>query len=120
LNLSQIDGDVEAKTSGGHINIEQISGTIKAGTSGGMVKAHFASHPLQACRLETSGGHVEVTLPEDSPVHVDARTSGGRVSTELPVTLTGELGSHLKADVNGGGPELFLRTSGGHIKLYKL
>jgi hypothetical protein len=51
---------------------------------------------------------------------VDAKTSGGKVVTEFPVIVQGELKkSVLVGKINGGGPELLLRTSGGNIKLYK-
>ena len=52
---------------------------------------------------------------------LDARTSGGRISTELNLTIEGELrDDHLKAKISGGGPELVLRTSGGDITLRRL
>jgi hypothetical protein len=56
----------------------------------------------------------------DIGVDVNARTSGGSVHTEFPVTVQGEIKrSRLDAKLNGGGPELYLRTSGGSIYLKK-
>ena len=54
-------------------------------------------------------------------VYVNAGTSGGRVRTEFPVTIRGEISKRkLQAKINGGGPELYLRTSGGSIYLNEL
>ena len=51
---------------------------------------------------------------------VDAKTSGGSVSTDFPVTVMGELKrSALKGKINAGGPQMYLRTSGGNIRLLK-
>ena len=53
---------------------------------------------------------------------VDARTSGGRVSTELPVTsvVQGEQKKQeLRGKINGGGRLLTTRTSGGSVRLEK-
>jgi hypothetical protein len=51
---------------------------------------------------------------------VNAHASGGHVSTDFPVTIQGEIDrSSLQAKINGGGPELYLRTSGGGIHIKK-
>jgi hypothetical protein len=53
-------------------------------------------------------------------LHLDARTSGGDVNAEgLTITIDhGGVGkSSLSGDVNGGGPLLKLRTSGGNIEI---
>jgi hypothetical protein len=51
---------------------------------------------------------------------VNAKTSGGRVHTDFKVALSGEISKRsMKGEMNGGGPELYLRTSGGSIYLRK-
>jgi hypothetical protein len=51
---------------------------------------------------------------------VNAKTSGGRVHTDFPVSISGEINkSSMRGRMNGGGPELYLRTSGGSIYLKK-
>lgn len=138
IRIGQVDGDVLASTSGGSISIERAAGrvaaqtsggsitvdeamnTIEAVTSGGSVTAHLASQPRDHCRLETSGGSVTVYLAETIGVDVNARTSGGQVVTDFPVTVQGELRkTALQAKLNGGGPELIVRTSGGNVYIKK-
>ena len=78
-------------------------------------------HTSGGSRLQTSGGSVVVFLAETIGVDVDAQTSGGRVTTELPVTVQGEQSTTtLQATINAGGPKLILRTSGGDIRVGKL
>jgi len=51
---------------------------------------------------------------------VEAGTSGGRIHTDFPVTLKGKIDPRkLQATINGGGPLLYLHTSGGSIYLKK-
>lgn len=138
IRIGAVDGDVLAYTSGGSIDIERVSGrvtantsggsitvgeamnTVEAITSGGSVAAYLARQPQDYCRLETSGGDVTVYLAEEVGVNVNARTSGGQVVTEFPITFQGELRkSALQAAINGGGPELLMRTSGGSVYLRK-
>jgi hypothetical protein len=64
---------------------------------------------------------VVVLLAEMIGVDVDAKTSGGRVTTEFPITVQGGLSTTaLQARMNAGGPKLVLRTSGGDIRVGKL
>ena len=49
---------------------------------------------------------------------LEAETSGGHVSSEIPVTPLGKMErGRLSGTVNGGGKLLYLHTSGGHIEI---
>jgi len=121
ITVGSTQGDVRARTSGGSIDISETYGSVQAETSGGGISATFRKNPIKDCSLETSGGGIKVAGPADLHVDLDAETSGGRVSTDFPVTLTGEIDpQHLVAALNGGGPRLILRTSGGGIRVQKL
>jgi len=120
IRIRSAQGPVDAHTSGGGITVEEVVGTIKAETSGGSIKATITSQPKADCRLTTSGGSITVHLGEGIGINVDAKTSGGSVSTDFPVTIQGEIRrSALAAKINDGGPELYLRTSGGSIRIRK-
>lgn len=121
ITIGSVKGNVVARTSGGGIHVDEVMGSIDARTSGGSVTARISRQPEDDCRLTTSGGSVTVTLAKDIRVDVDASTSGGRVSTDFPVTLRGEISKRsLRAKINGGGPELYLRTSGGSINIREM
>jgi DUF4097 and DUF4098 domain-containing protein YvlB len=121
IRIKKAKGRVFARTSGGSIDVGEATGALDAETSGGSITARISAQPQGVCRLETSGGSVNVYLAEDIKADLDAKTSGGRISTEFPVTIEGELRKdRLRARINGGGPELYLRTSGGNITLRKL
>jgi DUF4097 and DUF4098 domain-containing protein YvlB len=111
-----------ANTSGGGIEIDQAADTITAHTSAGSITAAFTAQPHGDCRLTTSGGGINVRIAENLGFDLDARTSGGRVITELPVTIT-VVGEHksgaLRGKLNGGGKLLELKTSAGDIVLKK-
>jgi DUF4097 and DUF4098 domain-containing protein YvlB len=121
VTIDRAGGEVIAKTSGGSINVEEVMGTIEASTSGGTVTAHISKQPKGRCYLNTSGGSIKVYLADDIGVDLDASTSGGHVETDFPVTVSGRISKRsLKAEVNDGGPEMVLRTSGGSIYLRKM
>jgi hypothetical protein len=69
--------------------------------------------------LSTSGGSINVELASSLRVDVDAETSGGGVSTDFPVVMGDSDRRRLRTAINGGGPLLHLRTSGGGIRIHK-
>ena len=116
IDIGQVDGEVLAKTSGGSISVDEVKGSIDASTSGGSVRAQISDQPGADCRLSTSGGSVTVSLARDVAVDIDARTSAGRVESDFKVEMHGRYSrSSLRGKINGGGPQLYLRTSAGNI-----
>jgi len=84
------------------------------------VSAGITGQPQAPCRLSTSGGSVQVRLSPEVKLDINASTSGGRVHTDFDILVRGNLtGSSLQGKLNGGGPELYLRTSGGNITIAK-
>jgi hypothetical protein len=120
ISIATAAGPVNAKTSGGSIRVDEVMGAIDAQTSGGSIEAYISRQPEAACTLKTSGGSINIYLPSGVGLEVDAKTSGGRVSTDFPVTVVGDLKrSALKGTISAGGPRMYLRTSGGNIRLLK-
>jgi hypothetical protein len=137
IEAAEIDGDLRAQTSGGRVEIANVSGTVEAGTSGGRVEAYgvvgnieartsggriFASFASEAPsgELRTSGGEIEVLLPEHAGCVLEARTSGGRVKVDSQFELQPRertRSNRIHADLNRGGETLKLRTSGGGIRV---
>ena len=118
ITMSDVHGDVEAQTSGGSIRLEEIYGTVDAQTSGGSITADLAVQPDGPVTLRTSGGSVSVALADDVRADLDARASGGRVSVDMPVTIRGAVDrGRIEGALNGGGPLITLRTSGGGIRV---
>jgi hypothetical protein len=120
VSADRIIGPASVETSGGDIKIDSVMNTLSARTSGGDVKAGFDGPLKGDCVLSTSGGEVKASVGKDVGFHLDASTSGGEVDA-AGVTITidhGGIGrSSLSGQVNGGGPVLKLRSSGGDIKV---
>jgi hypothetical protein len=121
ITIGTVQGTIDAHTSGGGISIDSAGGAVNAKTSGGSITAAFAGQPDADCRLFTSGGSINVSVDPEVALTLEAKTSGSRIRTDLPITVSGELSkTRLEGDLNGGGPLLFLRTSGGSIHLNEL
>jgi hypothetical protein len=109
---------VDARTSGGSITLDAVGGAIAAHTSGGSISAALTGQPGGDSRLETSGGGVTLTIPSTIAANLDARTRGGGVRVDVPVTVEGtQARNHIQGRMNGGGPLLVLRSSGGSVQV---
>ena len=113
---------MDVRTSGGNIWLGGISKNVNARTSGGSIQAAMKTQLQSECSLRTSGGKIILTLTPDVAVDLEAKASGGRVSTDFavePVIQGKARKNRLEGRINGGGPALKLRTSGGNIHLQK-
>ncbi len=118
ISVGRVAGSAELSTSGGNIKIDSVASAIRAHTSGGNIRANIAGPLKEECSLSTSGGSVHVSVDKTAAFRLDASTSGGSVDAEgLTVTLekASRDRSRLAGAVNGGGPLLKLRSSGGGI-----
>ena len=123
IQIGHVEGDVEAHTSGGSISVDEVMGSIDASTSGGSISAYITKQPTNDCSLKTSGGSVRVNLASDVSVDIDARTSSGRVRCDFVDDYDSRYSkrkSSLQTSIGKGGPELYLRTSGGDIRINEI
>jgi len=118
VSVDRAIGETDLDTSGGDITIGTVENTLHASTSGGNVTAGIAGALKGDCSLNTSGGNVRAKVSADAAFNLDASTSGGDVKAD-GLTITIEKGgvgrSKLAGKVNGGGPLLKMRSSGGDI-----
>src|SRR5438067_802622 len=121
IEIKRVAGNLAAHTSGGSITIDEAHGSIDASTSGGSIEARMAQRPGGDSSLKTSGGGITLSIAPNVAIDVDAHTSGGDIETDVPVTLLGKQSdSTLEGKLNGGGPRVVLRTSGGDIRLRRM
>ncbi|MDX1618455.1 MAG: DUF4097 family beta strand repeat-containing protein [Balneolaceae bacterium] len=117
IEVEHSEGTIELHTSGGHISLNQLSGQVEATTSGGSIEADLTSIEPRGfgANLRTSGGHINVTVPEGIGLDLDLK--GNRVSTKLE-NFSGEIErDEVEGSINGGGPKLTARTSGGTVRI---
>jgi hypothetical protein len=119
ISLENMQGNVDIKTSGGSLDLDNIIGKINAKTSGGSITLKLPKNPTEDSKIKTSGGSITAYLAKDVAVNLSAKTSGGRVSSEFSVNGTTKKRS-IVGTINGGGPELVLKTSGGSVRIKEI
>src|SRR5439155_1699010 len=107
----------KVETSGGRLTFENINGKIYGRSSGGSISARLRSPVPGDVNLETSAGSIDVMVPPDAGLDVEAEASSGRVTSELPFVGIRTDRESMKGKINGGGKSLVLRSGAGSISI---
>ncbi len=109
-------GELRLRSAGGGIRLRHDEGQIRAYSSGGDIRAQLLEN--QGIDISTGGGDIDLRLPQNTRGSIQARSDGGRITCEFPLsTVQLVAGHHLVATLGGGGPSIFLQSSGGAIRI---
>ncbi len=141
MEISNVTGDTTLRTSNGGIRADVKKGSFAAITSNGSITAHLMEPDTRPVRLESSNGHIDLTMDAAREVHADtsnssiivrmpsatganvrAHTSNSSISSDFDVNVHGGMLSkhRLEGAIGSGGPLLDLGTSNGSIKILRL
>ncbi len=116
IRARHVAGLVDMRTDEGEVILQQVRGRVEAQTEIGAVFASFLGDPEG--QIETRRGSVEVILPRDAGVDLDARSADGTVQLDAGLQMDGELADgHAIGHVNGGGSSLRIYTARGNVRL---
>lgn len=133
LFLESARGSVNADTKGGDITLKNIVGSVKAKTAGGDVSIELTPSESGKSTIKTSGGDIELIIPEDAKVTIEAeiRLHGSARGETERYTISSDflnLDSNISEDgkwirlnytLNGGGHNINMRTTMSNIKIIK-
>jgi len=131
ISVDAAGGPVQVQTAGGSIDLQRVRTGVEATTVAGRIQAQFAAtrESYQPSTLENSFGDIEVFLPADLPLTIQAeiqQSMGHTITTDFPLVVKNrgsEFGPRqveARGELNGGGGLLRLRTTGGNIVIRKL
>jgi DUF4097 and DUF4098 domain-containing protein YvlB len=116
--VNDVSGTHELDTTNGKIEVSRCAGSLDASTTNGSIHAELTKvNRNQPLRFETTNGRIEVELPRDLALDVDADTTNGSIQSDLPVATTRVSRNSLRGTINGGGTSLRMRTTNGGIAI---
>ncbi len=114
VTVDGLEGVADLRTSGGSMRLSDISAKLNATTSGGSIRAELVAF-YDDVTLRTSGGSIQVTMPNMNHYEIDLR--GSRVNTNLR-NFSGEMErNRVSGKIGDGGPLLTARTSAGTVTI---
>jgi DUF4097 and DUF4098 domain-containing protein YvlB len=119
IEANDVRGSHKISTTNGRIILARCAGDVNAETTNGSIDADItAVNAGRGMRLDTTNGSIHARLPRTMAARIDASNTNGSIETDLPVTTSGTQDRHaLRGTINGGGPELRLRTTNGSIHI---
>jgi DUF4097 and DUF4098 domain-containing protein YvlB len=121
VRATGVRGAADVRTSFGPVVLRGVEGKIDVRNQNGAVDVAAAAKPgtCSDITLTTSFSPIQVQLPDAGYV-VTARTSFGRIRSEIPLTVTGTIGEgSLSGTIGAGGCPLQLINSNGDIQISK-
>ena len=122
VTARSVKGGGSVKTSFSGVTLDGVGGRISVDNQNGAI-AVTNSRPASGCRdilLKTSFSSIRAQVPQGLGYYLTAHTSFGRISSELPVTSTGNIGGDtLNGTIGSGGCQLQLNDSNGSIEITK-
>lgn len=118
ITLTEVAGELELDTTNGKISVVRCSGSVDASTTNGAIHAELTSVTAgRSMRFDTTNGSITLTVPPALAADINAATTNGSVKSDLPLTTTKFSRTSLRGTLNGGGPEIRLRTTNGGISI---
>jgi len=128
--LETVNGNVDVEETSGALVLESTNGNIQIARSEGAVKASTTNGNIQAdldrlaadrdLGFSTTNGTVDVRLPRDARLSVDAATTHGSIDSDVAMSKTSSRRNHLTGDINGGGALLRIRTTNGSVQISEI
>ena len=116
--LDEVLGRVEIQTGAGNVELNSVEGELAVQTGAGNITARIGRQPKSRTELQTGAGNVTVMLAPSVRVNVDAVASVGSANTDFPLKVEGSwMTKSFEGSINGGGPEIVLRSGVGNVNL---
>jgi DUF4097 and DUF4098 domain-containing protein YvlB len=117
LHATQVVGPVRLATRSKDIELNQVSGETHIEDRNGRVEVEMAgSFPVE---IKNEKGDVEVALPENANVTVDARTHNGDIVSDFPLTVSGEEDKTMAGNIGKGGARVEISTQHADLRIRK-
>lgn len=118
IEITGLVGEIDLRSTNGALTVADSSGSVRASTTNGAIQVELSDVSSSGMEFETTNGSIRLYLPVAIQASVVARTTNGSIETDFPVAVRGTFRrNRLEGDINGGGPEIEMRTTNGSIRI---
>lgn len=134
IEVEGVNGEIELQNTNGEIHVKDVKGPVSATTVNGDISVTFTSAMVAApMAFSTLNGDVDVTLPAALKADVRLRSDNGEIYSDFDIAMNVNkpdveekreggkyhlvISREMTGKIQGGGPELFLKTFNGDILL---
>jgi hypothetical protein len=119
LSISGVQGEMELATRNGGIKLTNVAGRIHGRTINGGISVELDENAWhgEGLDVETRNGGITLKVPRGYNANLEAGTVNGRISTDLPLTVQGQLNRRISTQLGAGGAMLRAVTTNGGITI---
>jgi DUF4097 and DUF4098 domain-containing protein YvlB len=121
ISLSDIHGQIEFQAHNGGIHLARLAGNVKGGTQNGGLHIELAGNRWdgQGLEVRSVNGGVHLTMPPNYSAHLEAGTTNGRVSSDIPelATPNEKRPKQIGVSLGNGGPTIRVITTNGGVHI---
>lgn len=139
IQVEQVEGEIEVNDINGAVTLTHVSGSVVAHALNGNVQVSIDKvDPSKPMSFSSLNGNIDVALPPDTKANVSMKSDQGEIYSDFDIRLTPNApkpevedgrskGGHYRfklektmyGAINGGGPEMQLKTFNGNIYIRK-
>ena len=119
ISLTDVDGDIQFRTVNGGVNLARVAGNVRGRTSNGGIDVDLEGSTWngQGLEVETENGGVRMSIPANYSARLETGTVNGRMNVDFPMTVQGQIGRRIDAQLGSGGPLIKVQTSNGGVNI---
>lgn len=119
IAVDNVRGQIRFQTLNGSVRLADVGGEVEGSTTNGSVAVELAGSGWNGngLHVKTTNGSVRLALPDNFSAQVEASTVNGRIHSDFPVTVSGEIGKSMSFQLGSGGPTIEARTVNGSVHI---
>jgi hypothetical protein len=119
LSVADVSGKLELGTTNGSVALENVGGDVHARTQNGSLNVRLAGSRWDGAGLnaETQNGSVRLMVPDNYSAQLETGTVNGRINTDIPITVKGNISRRMNFAIGGGGPTIRAITTNGSVTI---
>jgi len=112
IRLSALNGGVSVKGAGGDVTGRTTNGGVSVELSGDRWEG-------EGLDVQTTNGGVTVSIPDGYSAEFETATVNGGFSLDVPLTIQGRIGRHIRSTLGRGGAPVRVRTTNGGVRIVR-
>ncbi|MEO8564600.1 MAG: DUF4097 family beta strand repeat-containing protein [bacterium] len=119
LSVTGVNGKLELGTTNGSVSLSDVGGDVHAHTQNGSLNVQLTGSEWDGAGLdaETHNGSVRLSVPESYSARLETGTVNGRINTEIPITVSGNISRRMSFSLGSGGAPVRVTTTNGSVMI---
>ncbi len=120
MTISDVRGQIHFDVNNGSVHLKRVAGDVSGETVNGGIQVELTGGIWDGRQMEVStrNGGVTVAMPSYYSAHVQAETGSGRIQSDFPITLEGNVRPrNVDLNLGSGGPLIHISTRNGQVTL---